>query len=249
MAGSSGRVLLWATSLLDVSVLGGTVGGVLPFLVSGPICEKAFPCQQGQFCPSFPSSDFADEVRQYSTWFGAWWHSALMPCFHPIDAFQRSDGQVVFVERGDIARPLVLPCGRCIGCRLEYSRQWAVRMMHEAQMHELSCFLTLTYDDAHLPVDESLHYADFQGFIRKLRRVHAPRRFSFYMCGEYGEQFKRPHYHACLFGLYFTDGVHSGTSRRALSSMNLRRFPRCGLMAFLRSQTSVSRLRRMLPGM
>lgn len=126
-----------------------------------------------------------------------------MACFHPLQAWQTDSGEVVFVERGKIARTLELPCGQCVGCRLERSRQWAVRCMHESQMHEHNVFITLTYDDDHLPFDSSLNYRHFQLFLKRLRKLKGP--FRYYMCGEYGELTARPHYHACLFGVFFED--------------------------------------------
>ena len=130
-----------------------------------------------------------------------------MPCFHPIPAFQLASGDVVFVERGDVARSLTLPCGRCVGCRLERSRQWALRCLHEAKCHDENCFLTLTFNDEHCPRDMSLDYSVFQKFMKRLRKHFAPRVVRFYMCGEYGEQFERPHFHACIFGVDFPDKV------------------------------------------
>jgi len=103
-----------------------------------------------------------------------------------------------------------LPCGQCVGCRLERSRQWAVRCMHEAQLHESNLFLTLTYSDENLPPHGGLFYRDFQLFMKRLRKSQPSARF--YMCGEYGDQFKRPHYHACLFGVDFLDKVPHGKS-------------------------------------
>ena len=130
-----------------------------------------------------------------------------MPCYHPLTAFQCADGSIVFYEskRHDTVKNLSLPCGQCVGCRLERSRQWAIRCMHEAQMHEKNCFITLTYDDAHLPSDRSLHYRDFQLFIKRLRKRYPGRRIRYYMAGEYGENFGRPHWHACIFGIDFDD--------------------------------------------
>ena len=129
-----------------------------------------------------------------------------MPCYHPIAAYQTVDGQVVFSERRyfDISRTLSLPCGQCVGCRLERSRQWAMRCLHEAKLHENNCFITLTYNDEHLPNDRSLHYRDFQLFMKKLRKKFGSK-IRFYMCGEYGEKFDRPHFHACIFGFDFPD--------------------------------------------
>ena len=126
-----------------------------------------------------------------------------MTCFSPISAWQTDSGEIVFSERGKIRRSLDLPCGQCVGCRLERSRQWAVRCMHEAQLHDVNSFVTLTYDEAHCP--KSLVYSDFQKFMKRLRKVRPGARF--YMAGEYGEEFSRPHFHACLFGVGFPDRV------------------------------------------
>ena len=132
-----------------------------------------------------------------------------MPCFSPLQAYQLLDGSVVFRERGQVVRSLNLACGQCSGCRLERSRQWAVRCLHEAQCHESNSFITLTYVDSHLPANNSLRYRDFQLFMKRLRRYfNVPIRF--YMCGEYGSDFSRPHYHACLFGINFPDLVYLG---------------------------------------
>jgi len=126
-----------------------------------------------------------------------------MPCYSPLRAWRTASGSIVFVERGDIVQTLDLPCGQCIGCRLERSRRWAMRCMHEAQLHEENSFVTLTYDDVHLPVDGSLNYRHFQLFMKSLRRTVGKVRF--FMCGEYGELNRRPHYHAILFGYNFPD--------------------------------------------
>jgi hypothetical protein len=85
--------------------------------------------------------------------------------------------------------------------------------MHESKMHDDNCFITLTYDSAKLPerpfdalpADVSLHYPDFQLFMKRLRKFFKGRFIRFYMAGEYGENFGRPHFHACLFGVNFPD--------------------------------------------
>lgn len=136
-----------------------------------------------------------------------------MACFKPLDAWQTDDGKVIFAERGRIRRALRLPCGQCVGCRLERSRVWATRCIHESQLHEFSSFVTLTYDDENCPV--SLNYRHFQLFMKRVRKRFGPTRF--YMCGEYGEQTFRPHFHACLFGVFFGDRVlHSDSHRLPL---------------------------------
>lgn len=101
--------------------------------------------------------------------------------------------------------PVSVPCGQCIGCRLERSRQWAVRCMHESKLHEENCFITLTYDNEHLPKHGSLNLDDFQKFMKRLRKHFYPKKIRFFHCGEYGEKKGRPHYHACLFGVDFND--------------------------------------------
>lgn len=86
-------------------------------------------------------------------------------------------------------------------------------------MHENNCFITLTYNDENLG-SPSLEYRDFQLFCKRLRRKMGP--FRFYMCGEYGETFRRPHFHACLFGLFFEDRTWL---RRLPSGFDLYRSP------------------------
>jgi len=130
-----------------------------------------------------------------------------MACFKPLKAYQCFDKSIVFTEarKHDIVRSLELPCGQCVGCRLERSRQWAIRCMHEASLYKDNCFITLTYDDEHLPEDYSLHYDDFQRFMKRLRKRYQGKTIRFYMAGEYGENFGRPHFHACIFNLDFED--------------------------------------------
>lgn len=128
-----------------------------------------------------------------------------MPCYHPLKGFRAVGGGVSFSPRGGyVDLPLSVPCGQCIGCRLERSRQWAMRCMHEASLYDANSFVTLTYDDVHL-AGPSLNYRDFQLFMKRLRKEIGSARF--YMCGEYGEKHWRPHFHACLFGVGFSDRV------------------------------------------
>lgn len=127
-----------------------------------------------------------------------------MPCERTITAYQPARGGPVRFNQprdGRAYNKIELPCGHCILCRLEHARQWAVRITHEAQLHLQSSFVTLTYDDAHLPAHNSLHYPDLQKFWKRLRKTHAPIRY--YAVGEYGDITNRPHYHACIFGHAF----------------------------------------------
>jgi hypothetical protein len=147
-----------------------------------------------------------------------------MPCYKPITGYQvpsaKANGKkaIVFSFQPN-AEPIQLPCQKCIGCRLEKSRQWAVRCVHESQMHKENCFVTLTYADKHMPSDHSLHKRHHQLFIKKLRKRFAEKRIRYFMCGEYGseENTKRPHYHLCLFGIDFPDKViYSATGENTL---------------------------------
>lgn len=97
---------------------------------------------------------------------------------------------------------LVLPCGRCEGCVLARRKMWSLRCYAESLYHEKNCFVTLTYDDDHVP--EKLQKKDFQRFIKSLRNSGLSVRY--FGCGEYGGLTARPHYHLVLFG-YFPDDV------------------------------------------
>ena len=122
-----------------------------------------------------------------------------MPCFYPIKGFRAPGGEVRFSRSGAYRDlPITVSCGNCWGCRLERSRQWAVRCVNEAQMHERNCFITLTYDEKHLPPDRSLQVSDWQDFAKRTRKKIG--KFRYMHCGEYGEKNGRPHYHASIFG-------------------------------------------------
>lgn len=109
-----------------------------------------------------------------------------------------------------------IPCGKCLECRLNYSKQWANRMMLEAQDYESNYFLTLTYDNEHLHFNElglsTLCKKDFQDFMKRLRYKIFPKTVRFFSCGEYGDHTFRPHYHAIMFGLEIPDLEYFGQS-------------------------------------
>lgn len=134
-----------------------------------------------------------------------------MACYHLIKAWR-------LAERGSSGKQLItfdaskgvsigfsVPCGQCIGCRLERSRQWAMRCVHEASLYEDNCFITLTYSDEFLPWDGSLNMSHFQGFMKRLRARFSDRKIRFFHAGEYGAKYRRPHYHALLFNFDFAD--------------------------------------------
>lgn len=100
---------------------------------------------------------------------------------------------------------MLLPCGKCPSCLAEKAKNWSVRCYLESLMHEDNCFITLTYDDEHLP--EHLKKDHLTKFMKNLRDdlykkgVH----IKYFGCGEYGTNTKRPHYHALLFGFIPSD--------------------------------------------
>ena len=122
-------------------------------------------------------------------------------------------GVVFDLKQGISDLPINLACGKCFGCRLAKSREWALRCTHEAQMYDNNSFLTLTYNDKNLPPGASLRPEDFTLFMKKLRRrsyhlVNGKKiydRISYFQCGEYGEDYSRPHHHCMLFNRGFPD--------------------------------------------
>ncbi len=112
--------------------------------------------------------------------------------------------------------PQTVHCGHCIDCKLDLSRQWAIRIMHEAQLSKPTCYITLTYAPKFLPPGGTLDLEDWRYFIKKLRRKTNPN-IRYYHSGEYGEatqknnHMARPHYHAILFNIAFPDLVHFKT--------------------------------------
>ena len=143
-----------------------------------------------------------------------------MPCFSPIDGYRSTSGKITFARGPRSTGQLVsVSCKQCVGCRIDKSKEWAVRCVHEARMCEQASFVTLTYDKEHLPWDGSVSRQTHQVFIRALRDRIRPKEIRYYMCGEYGadqyevidglRRFKigpgRPHYHYLIFGYDFPD--------------------------------------------
>lgn len=135
-----------------------------------------------------------------------------MDCQNPMLAVRDSSGQYRFVGAvngsssasrkylfSGSGQYVVIPCGQCVACRLNKSREWATRCVLESKMHEDNCFITLTYDDAHLPKDYGLCKKHFTDFMKRLRK-NTGCKIRYYAAGEYGDLYSRPHYHACLFG-------------------------------------------------
>lgn len=152
-----------------------------------------------------------------------------MPCFRPLRGYRSKTlnpsgkRSIVFnLNEGYKDMPVDLPCGQCIGCRLEHSKKWAIRIVHEASLYDHNSFITLTYSQQHLPINSSLQLEDVQKFMKRLRKylTTEARRLGipvtairYFHCGEYGERLGRPHYHMCLFNYDFSDKVHKFTTQ------------------------------------
>lgn len=107
-----------------------------------------------------------------------------MKCTHPI-----------------MVKGLKVPCGQCTSCRLNFSSMWALRCVLESQEYKDNVFLTLTYDEDHLPENKSVSKREMQNFMKRFRKSVYPAKVRFYLSGEYGSQKNRPHYHLLIFGI------------------------------------------------
>lgn len=122
---------------------------------------------------------------------------------------------------GSITEFIEVPCGQCIACRIQRSREWANRCLLELTDHPDApgYFVTLTYDDWHIPyrwyadqhtgeamLAQSLFREDVQLFLKRLRK-NTGQELRYFGCGEYGPQTFRPHYHLQIFGLELNDLV------------------------------------------
>lgn len=145
-----------------------------------------------------------------------------MQCTRPVHGYyaQRANPtgkrSIVFTQgKGFTDMPVTVPCGKCLGCRMEYARQWAVRCEHEIKSHSENAFVTLTYDDKAVPYTDdglmTLSLDDVTKFWKRLRKSLGIK-LRYFQCGEYGGKTHRPHYHAIIFGWYPADCVRYGDS-------------------------------------
>lgn len=207
---------------LVILVLGDTRGLLgahcaFPLVTFSEVPHAPQAREQVQVGRSFQAPGWSHQVDQPQGRPHAGWHSALtrrqvVACYRPLKAYRTPSG-VVFNQLGrfDIIGDLELPCGQCIGCRQRRASEWALRVMHEASCWDNNCFVTLTYGRDQLPPEGSLCHRDFQLFMKRVRK-HAGSPVRFYMCGEYGPLNLRPHYHACLFNINFSDRIPAGKS-------------------------------------
>lgn len=134
-----------------------------------------------------------------------------MSCFHPLSAWKDTVGRIHFGDPPEVPgligklETFSLPCGICVGCRIDRSKQWALRCVLEAKQYSDNCFLTLTYDDEHLPLNGSLDFDHLTKFFKRFRKKIGKDKIRYYAVGEYGAKLQRPHFHAIIFGFDFPD--------------------------------------------
>lgn len=126
---------------------------------------------------------------------------------------------------------LLLPCGHCLGCANDYVHQWAVRILLEASLYKENCFITLTYKDSCLPSDGRPHRDEFVRFMKRLRKEIGKEIRVFY-CGEVGDTYQRPHYHAIIFGYDFPDKKFAGRTKKGSDTFISETLMKCWKFGF-----------------
>lgn len=150
-----------------------------------------------------------------------------MTCFHPITAYKQTHARLDIPPKDYYAlkklsfkpvpgrEKIEVPCGHCLGCRLDHASMWATRLTMEAKTWQKCCFVTLTYNNPNLPIKNNkmtLKKKDLQDFLKRLRYYHKGKQewvnpktgefekpIRYFACGEYGPKGGRPHYHLAIF--------------------------------------------------
>lgn len=126
-----------------------------------------------------------------------------MMCSNPF--LRAANFKKLDLVRGGAESAIPFPCGKCLHCRINQARIWTHRILLELPCHNKSAFVTLTYDDDHLPEGGDLNRKDITNYIKRLRKVVSPCEIRYFGAGEYGDANYRPHYHMCIFGLGIED--------------------------------------------
>lgn len=107
---------------------------------------------------------------------------------------------VKWIKNPVTGQRITVPCGRCLECLNRQASEWALRIDQEARYHSVNSFITLTYNESHVPDLGHLKRSDLQNFIKRLRKKIYPQKIRVFYCGEYGSKKLRPHYHVIVFG-------------------------------------------------
>lgn len=137
-----------------------------------------------------------------------------------LGVFALAIGSKILCKKPFMAGNVPFGCGQCLPCRINRRRQWMWRQFLESLCHEENAFVTLTYDDKHLPADGGLEPKVVSDWLKRVRFAITPRRIRYFLVGEYGEETRRPHYHVSLFGLSGrTDQIGSRTVHYGCSQL------------------------------
>lgn len=143
-----------------------------------------------------------------------------MTCYSPVPVWRSKEvnasgkRSLVFSENlGIDGTRMEIPCRHCIGCRLDRAAEWQSRLVHESKLHPINSFITLTYDQEHVPAHGTLVKKHFQDFMKRLRK-NTGVKLRYFVCGEYGETTGRPHYHAIIFGYDWPDKRRYASNQR-----------------------------------
>lgn len=165
-----------------------------------------------------------------------------MTCFHPITVWQQTHARLDIPAKDYYAlkkvqfrevkgrKKIEIPCGKCLGCRLDHANAWATRMTIEAKTWKKNCFVTLTYNNENLPINHegepTLIKKHIQDFFKRLRYHHKGKEtwinpksekkeepIRYFCCGEYGPKGGRPHYHVAIFNWEPDDLVFYKTNK------------------------------------
>lgn len=133
-----------------------------------------------------------------------------MNCLYPVPLSPNSEDESKrFYKNGKKGDKIYVPCRHCVNCIDARIREWTYRLLAESKKHTKVCFITLTYDDVHLPVNGSCSSRDIQLFMKNLRRhleYHGSKRdICYFGCTEYGGQYGRPHAHLLILGVDIDD--------------------------------------------
>lgn len=151
-------------------------------------------------CRIFPTGRLTENGKP------EYFYTRSQDTYIPISSLEKKWPDAVWTH--PLTQWVEVPCGKCYGCLSDKSRAWSFRVVAESLLYdpETIWFFTLTYDNAHLPLDGYPSKADLSKFIKGLRKL-CPNPIRFFACGELGEHTLRPHIHVVLFGFPGKDFV------------------------------------------
>lgn len=138
-----------------------------------------------------------------------------MQCFHPI-SISNPDFDSNEISTKTIYKKIFVPCGRCPACVVGSAHEWRVRLQEELRSCNSAFFITLTYDDDSLPIQDVsgitgysvvcpvVSKRDVQLFLKRLRKKFRTSKIRYFLVSEYGPTTLRPHYHAIFFNLPYS---------------------------------------------